>query len=145
MLNNAQKEVQAQTQTNAIAPFLIGVDLSSVLTAITDLRSFFMDRFLITTEQIEILTASINDVKTTVDNESVEIKANLQIVIDALKVPDVDISAQVKALEAIKEQTGALSDAFSVDVPVVVSPVDVPVDTMPVESDPEAPVETPVL
>ena len=141
MLTDAQKEVQAQTQTNGIAPFLIGVDLSSILTAITDLRSFFMSKFLITTEQIEILTASIDAVKASVDSESAEIKVNLQSVIDALKVPDVDISAQIAALESIKSGVDALSDAIVLDVPAV----DVPVDTMPVEPDPEAPVETPVL
>jgi len=124
MPNNVQKEVQAQTQTNGIAPFLIGVDLSSVLTAITDLRSFFMDKFLISTEQIEILTASINAVKASVDNESAEIKINLQLVIDALKVPDVDISAQIAALESIKTGVDALSEAIVVDVPVVEPPVE---------------------
>ena len=140
MPNNAQKEVQAQTQTNGIAPFLIGVDLSSVLTAITDLRSFFMDKFLISTEQIELLTASIDAVKASVDNESAEIKVNLQSVIDALKVPDADISAQIEALVAIKTGVDALSDAIVVDVPVV----DVPVEP-PVEPDPEVPTEPPVL
>jgi hypothetical protein len=50
MLTDAQKEVQTQTQTNGIAPFLIGVDLSSLLFAITDLKEFFMSKFLITAE-----------------------------------------------------------------------------------------------
>jgi len=136
MPNNAQKEVQTQTQTNGIAPFLIGVDLSSVLTAITDLRSFFMDKFLISTEQIELLTASIDAVKASVDNESAEIKVNLQSVIDALKVPDADISAQVAALESIQSGVDALSNTIVVDVPVVEAPV---------EPDPEVPTEPPVL
>ena len=145
MLNNAQKEAQTQTQTNGIAPFLIGLDLSSILTAITDLKESLMSKFLITSEQIEILTASIDAIKASVDTESAEIKVNLQMVIDALKVPDVDISAQIAALESIKTGVDALSDAIVVEVPVIESPVDVPVDTMPVEPDPEAPVETPVL
>jgi hypothetical protein len=136
MPNNAQKEVQTQTQTNGIAPFLIGVDLSSVLTAITDLRSFFMDKFLITTKQLELLTASIDAVKASVDDESAEIKVNLQSVIDALKVPDADISAQVAALESIQSGVDALSNTIVVDVPVVEAPV---------EPDPEVPTEPPVL
>ncbi len=135
MLNNAQKEVQAQAQTNGVAPFLIGVDLSSILTAITDLKEFFMNKFLITTEQLEVLTASIDAVKTSVEDESIEIKANLQMVIDALKVPGADISAQIKALEAIKTGVDALSDAIVVDIPAVEPPV---------EPTPEAPTE-PVL
>jgi len=136
MQNNAQKEVQAQTQTHGIAPFLIGIDLSSVLTAITDLRSFFMDKFLISTEQIQLLTASIDAVKATVDSEAVELNAKLQEVIEALKVPDVDISAQIEALESIKSGVDALSESIVVDVPVVEAPV---------EPDPEVPTEPPVL
>lgn len=132
---NEEKEVQAQTQTNGIAPFLIGVDLSSILTAITDLKEFLMNKFLITTEQLNALTASIDAVKTSVDDESIEIKANLQSVINALKVPDADISAQIEALEAIKTGVDALSDAIVVDVPVV---------DVSVEPTPEAPTE-PVL
>jgi hypothetical protein len=144
MPNNAKKEVQAQTQTHGIAPFLIGVDLSSVLTAITDLKEFLVSKFLVSSEQIELLTASIEAVKSSVDNESAEIKVNLQAVIDALKVPSVDISAQIAALESIKTSVDALSDAIVVQVPVIEPPVDVPVDTMPVEPDPEVPTE-PVL
>jgi len=102
MPTNEEKEEKAQTQTNGVAPFLIGVDLSSILTAITDLKEFLMNKFLITTEQLNALTASIDAVRTSVDDESIEIKANLQSVINALKVPDADISAQIEALEAIK-------------------------------------------
>jgi hypothetical protein len=145
MLTDAQKEIQAQTQTNGIAPFLIGVDLSSVLTAITDLKEFFMSKFLITTEQIDALNACIDSVQSMVNNESAEIKANLQSVIDALKVPDVDLSAQIKALESIKSGVDALSDAIVLEPPVVEPPVDVPVDTMPVEPDPEVSTEPAVL
>ena len=136
MPNNAQKEVQAQTQTNGIAPFLIGVDLSSVLIAITDLKEFLVSKFLISTEQIELLTASIDAVKATVDSEAVELRTKLQEVIDALKVPDVDISAQIEALESIKSGVDALSESIVVDVPVVEAPV---------EPDPEVPTEPPVL
>ena len=137
MPTNEEKE--AQTQTNGVAPFLIGVDLSSILTAITDLKEFLMNKFLITTEQLNALTASIDAVKTSVDDESIEIKANLQSVINALKVPDADISAQIEALEAIKSGVDALSDVITVDVPVVEPPVEPPV-----EPTPEAPTE-PVL
>ena len=136
MPNNAQKEVQTQTQTNGIAPFLIGVDLSSVLTAITDLKEFLVSKFLISTEQIELLTASIDAVKATVDSEAVELSAKLQEVIEALKVPDADISAQVAALESIQSGVDALSNTIVVDVPVVEAPV---------EPDPEVPTEPPVL
>lgn len=135
MTNEKEVQAEAQTQTNAIAPFLIGVDLSSVLTAITDLRSFFMDKFLITTKQLELLAASIDAVKTSVNDESAEIKVNLQSVIDALKVPAADISAQIAALESIKTGVDALSDVVVVDVPVVEPPV---------EPTPEVPTE-PVL
>ena len=135
MPTNEEKEEKAQTQTNGVAPFLIGVDLSSILTAITDLKEFLMNKFLITTEQLNALTASIDAVKTSVDDESAEIKVNLQSVINALKVPDADISAQIEALEAIKTGVDALSDAIVVDVPVVEPPV---------EPTPEAPTE-PVL
>ena len=128
MLTDAQKEVQTQTQTNGIAPFLIGVDLSSVLTAITDLKEFFMSKFLITTEQLDILTASIGSVEDKVKSEALEIKTNLQFVIDALKVPDVDLSAQIEALEAIKSGVDALSDAIVLELPVVEPPADVPVE-----------------
>jgi len=144
MPNNAQKEVQAQTQTHGIAPFLIGVDLSSVLIAITDLKEFLVSNFLISTEQIELLTASIDAVKATVDSEVVELSTKLQEVIESLKVPSADISAQVAALESIQSGVDALSDAIVVEVPVIEPPVDVPVDTMPVEPDPEVPTE-PVL
>ena len=137
MPTNEEKEVQAQT--NGVAPFLIGVDLSSILTAITDLKEFLMNKFLITTEQLNALTASIDAVKTSVDDESTEIKVNLQSVINALKVPDADISAQIEALEAIKTGVDALSDAIVVDVPVVEPPVEPPVEPIP-----EAPTE-PVL
>jgi hypothetical protein len=95
-----------------------------------------MDKFLISTEQIELLTASIDAVKASVDNESAEIKVNLQSVIDALKVPDADISAQVAALESIQSGVDALSNTIVVDVPVVEAPV---------EPDPEVPTEPPVL
>ena len=143
MSTNAQKEVQAQTQAHGVAPFLIGVDLSSLIFAITDLKEFFMSKFLITTEQLDALTASIGSVDAKVEAEALEIKDNLQLVIDALKVPDADISAQIEALEAIKSGVDALSDAIVLDAPVVEPPVDdVPVDTMPVES--ESPAE-PVL
>ena len=128
MLTDAQKEVQTQTQTNGIAPFLIGVDLSSVLTAITDLKEFFMSKFLITTEQLDILTASIGSVEDKVKSEALEIKTNLQFVIDALKVPDVDLSAQIEALEAIKSGVDALSDVIVLEPPVVEPPADVPVE-----------------
>ena len=134
-----EEKAQTQTQTNGVAPFLIGVDLSSILTAITDLKEFLMNKFLITTEQLEVLTASIDAVKSSLDDESIEIKANLQMVIDALKVPDADISAQIEALEAIKTGVDALSDAIVVDVPVVEFPVEPPV-----EPTPEVPTE-PVL
>ena len=137
MPTNEEKE--AQTQTNGVAPFLIGVDLSSILTAITDLKEFLMNKFLITTEQLNALTASIDAVKTSVDDESAEIKVNLQSVINALKVPDADISARIEALEAIKTGVDALSDAIVVDVPVVEFPVEPPV-----EPTPEVPTE-PVL
>ena len=104
-----------------------------------------MAKFLITTEQLELLTTGIQSVESKVEAESLEIKANLQLVIDALKVPDADISAQIAALESIKSGVDALSDAIVVDIPVVEPPVDgVPVDTMPVEPDPEVPTE-PVL
>jgi hypothetical protein len=136
MPNNAQKEVQTQTQTNGIAPFLIGVDLSSVLIAITDLKEFLMNKFLISTEQIELLTASIDAVKATVDSEAVELNAKLQEVIEALKVPDADISAQIEALESIKSGVDALSNTIVVDVPVVEPPV---------EPTPDVPAEPPVL
>ena len=143
MSTNAQKEVQAQTQAHGVAPFLIGVDLSSLIFAITDLKEFFMSKFLITTEQLDALTASIGSVDAKVEAEALEIKDNLQLVIDALKVPDADISAQIEALEAIKSGVDALSDVIALDAPVVEPPVDdVPVDTMPVES--ESPAE-PVL
>jgi hypothetical protein len=145
MLTDAQKEVQAQTQTNGIAPFLIGVDLSSLLFAITDLKEFFMSKFLITTEQLDVLTASVESVGAKVEAEALEIKANLQFVIDALKVPDVDLSAQIEALEAIKSGVDALSDVIVLEPPVVETPADVPVDTMPVEPDPEVSTEPAVL
>jgi len=102
-----------------------------------------MSKFLITTEQLDALTASIGSVDAKVEAEALEIKDNLQLVIDALKVPDADISAQIEALEAIKSGVDALSDVIALDAPVVEPPVDdVPVDTMPVES--ESPAE-PVL
>jgi len=145
MPTNEKKE-KAEAQTHGIAPFLIGVDLSSLLFAITDLKEFLMSKFLISTEQLDLLTASIGSVESKVEAESLEIKANLQLVIDALKVPDADISAQIEALEAIKSGVDALSDAIVLDVPVVEPPVDdVPVDTMPVEPDPEPTPEPPVL
>ena len=138
MPTNEEKD-KAEAQANGvmgIAPLLIGIDLSSVLFAITDLKESLMDKFLITTEQLESLTASIDAVKDVVDSESVEIKTNLQFVMDALKVPGVDISAQIEALEAIKTGVDALSDAIVVDAPVVGPPVeptpDVPVVEPPV-------------
>ena len=140
MLSDAQKEIQTQTQANGIAPFLIGVDLSSLLFAITDLKEFFMSRFLITTEQLDILTASIGSVGAKVEAEALEINSNLQLVIDALKVPDVDLSAQIEALEAIKSGVDALSDVIVLEPPVVEPPADVPV-----EPDPEVSTESPVL
>ena len=87
-----------------------------------------MSKFLITTEQLEVLTASIGSVESKVEAEALEIKANLQFVIDALKVPDVDLSAQIEALEAIKSGVDALSDAIVLELPVVEPPADVPVE-----------------
>ena len=104
-----------------------------------------MSKFLITTEQIDALNASIDSVQSMINNESAEIKANLQSVIDALKVADVDLSAQIKALESIKSGVDALSDAIVLEPPVVETPADVPVDTIPVEPDPEVSTEPAVL
>ena len=95
-----------------------------------------MNKFLISTEQIELLTASIDAVKATVDSEAVELNAKLQEVIEALKVPDADISAQIEALESIKSGVDALSNTIVVDVPVVEPPV---------EPTPDVPAEPPVL
>ena len=102
-------------------------------------------KFLITAEQLDLLTASIGSVESKVEAEALEIKSNLQLVIDALKVPDADISTQIAALESIKSGVDALSDAIVLEPPVVEPPVDVPVDTMPVEPDPEVLTESAVL
>ena len=144
MPNNEKEKAETQAYGMGIAPILMGVDLTSVLFAISDLKEFFMSKFLITSEQLDVLTASIGSVDAKVEAEALEIKANLQLVIDALKVPNADISAQVAALESIQSGVDALSDAIVLDAPVVETPVD-PEPETPVEPDPEVPVEPPVL
>jgi ABC-type transporter Mla subunit MlaD len=128
-----EEKPQTYPSPSTFSPILIGVDLSLILSAIQSLEEKLMANFTITTEQIDQLTANVAEVKATLQAEATQISAALQLVIDGLAQPSVDLSAVTAELQSIKVATDALSELVALPAPVVVPepPVEPPVEPVP--------------